>query len=260
MRKTLLIPALSALTLALVGCASKPNPNLDQARASYSQLQTNPQAATLAPIETKEAADMLSRAELAYTGDNDQKTVDQLAYLTNQRVVVAEETIRMKTAEQILSGAAAQRTQARLDARTAQVDSLLGTLKPQPTPRGDMVTLGDVLFEVDRAELKPAGMRQLYTLGDYLKKNPERQVVVEGFTDSTGTASHNMQLSQRRADSVKVALTSMGIAPQRITTQGYGMSNPVASNDTPDSRVLNRRVEITISPDAQPVAPRVITQ
>ena len=255
MRKTLLIPALSALTLALAGCASKPNPNLDQARASYNQLQTNPQAATLAPVETKEAADMLSRAELAYSGDN-----DQLAYLTNQRVVVAEETIRMKTAEQNLAGAAAQRTQARLEARTAQVDSLLGALKPQATPRGDMVTLGDVLFEVDRAELKPAGMRQLYTLGDYLKKNPERQVVVEGFTDSTGTVSHNLELSQRRADSVKAALVSMGIAPQRITTQGYGKSNPVASNDTPDSRVLNRRVEITISPDAQPVAPRVLTQ
>ncbi|TRX75531.1 OmpA family protein [Pseudomonas mangiferae] len=259
MNKFIAIPVLSALSLAMVACASKPNPNLEQARSNYSTLQSQPQANSLAALETKEAGDMLNRAEQAYRDKQDASHVDQLAYLTNQRVQVAQETIRLRTAESDLRNAASQRTQAQLDARTQQMNILkneLQNLKPQQTDRGSVITLGDMLFEVDRAELKRSGLANVQQLATFLNQHPERLVVVEGFTDSTGTVEHNLRLSQARADSVRRALVSMGVSPQRITTQGFGKDYPVADNATASNRALNRRVEVTVSNGPEPVAPR----
>ncbi len=258
MNKLISVSALSVLSLALVACASKPNPNLDQAHSNYSALTAQPQAQTLAALETKEAADMLARADIAYADGKPQAQVDQLAYISNQRVEVARQTLLQKQAEQQLANAPAQRTQAQLDARNKQVDTLLQQLQSKQTPRGTVVTLGDVLFQIDRAELTPNGLRNVQQLGTYLQQNPNSQVVVEGFTDNTGTTDHNLRLSQARADSVRSALVAMGVSPTRITTHGFGKDYPVASNATPDSRTLNRRVEVTIADGNAPVAPRVL--
>jgi outer membrane protein OmpA-like peptidoglycan-associated protein len=258
MNKLISVSALSVLSLALVACASKPNPNLDQAHSNYSALTAQPQAQTLAPLETKEAADMIARADIAYTDGKPQSQVDQLAYISNQRVEVARQTMLQKQAEQSLANAPAQRTQAQLDARNQQVNVLLQQLQAKQTPRGTVVTLGDVLFQIDRAELTPNGLRNVQELGNYLQQNPNSQVVVEGFTDNTGTTDHNLRLSQARADSVRSALVGMGVSPTRITTHGFGKDYPVASNASPDSRTLNRRVEVTIANGGAPVAPRVL--
>ncbi|MNL51967.1 Outer membrane porin F precursor [compost metagenome] len=81
-------------------------------------------------------------------------------------------------------------------------------------------------------------------------------MIVEGYTDSTGTASHNQSLSERRAGSVRMALVKMGVDPARIVAQGYGKEYPVAENGSVSGRAMNRRVEVTISNDNQPVIPR----
>ncbi|MEN0106740.1 MAG: OmpA family protein [Pseudomonas sp.] len=258
MNKLISVSALSVLSLALVACASKPNPNLDQAHSNYQALTAQPQAQTLAGVETKEAADMLARADIAYSDGKPQAQVDQLAYISNQRVEVARQTLLQKQAEQSLANAPAQRTQAQLDARNAQVDVLKQQLQAKQTPRGTVVTLGDVLFQIDRAELTPNGMQNVQQLGAYLQQNPDSQVMVEGFTDNTGTTDHNLRLSQARADSVRSVLVAMGVSPTRITTHGFGKDYPVASNASPDSRTLNRRVEVTIANGAAPVTPRVL--
>ena len=257
MNKFIAVPALSLLSLALVACASKPNPNLEQANSNFSQLQAEPKANSLAPLETKDASDMLARANKAYSDREDVVQVDHLAYITNQRVELARQTIKQKEAEAALAKAPAQRTQAQLDARNQQVDVLLNQLKAKKTERGDVVTLGDVLFQIDRSELNPNGLRNVQQLANYLSQNTDRQVVVEGFTDSTGTVDHNLRLSKARADSVRRALVAAGVNPTRITTHGFGKDYPVASNDTADSRSLNRRVEVTIANGPGPVAPRV---
>ena len=137
-----------------------------------------------------------------------------------------------------------------------EIRKLQQDLQAKQTERGTLVTFGDVLFDLNKAELKPAGMRGVQKLAEFLNDNPERKVVVEGYTDSTGSASYNQQLSERRAQSVMRALTRAGVDAQRIQTVGYGEEYPVASNDTPASRAMNRRVEVTISNDNKRVAPR----
>ncbi|MGE8498398.1 MAG: OmpA family protein [Pseudomonas sp.] len=256
MRNHVMIPALLALSVGLAACSSQPNVNLEQARSNYATLQTDPQASKLAALETKDASDMLDKAEQAYRNDADEKRVDQLSYLTTQRVEVARHTIALRTAEENLEQTAAQRAQARLDARDQQIRKLQMDLQAKQTERGTLVTFGDVLFDVDRAELKTNGLGNVNKLATFLQENPERKVIIEGYTDSTGSASHNQSLSERRANSVRTALVKMGVSPERIVTQGYGKEYPVASNSDASGRAMNRRVEVTISNDAKPVAPR----
>ena len=256
MRKQLMIPALLAASVALAACSSQPNPSLEQARTNYSALQTNPKASELAALETKDASEWLDKADKAYRDKEDAKKVDQLAYLTIQRVEVAKETIALKTAENELKGAAAQRAQARLDARDAQIKQLQQSLNAKQTERGTLVTFGDVLFDLNKAELKSSGLVNVNKLAQFLQENPDRKVIVEGYTDSTGAAAYNQSLSERRANSVRMSLVKMGVDPTRIVAQGYGKEYPVADNNSTSGRAMNRRVEVTISNDNQPVAPR----
>jgi outer membrane protein OmpA-like peptidoglycan-associated protein len=119
-----------------------------------------------------------------------------------------------------------------------------------------VVTIGDVLFATDRAELTPNGMATVRKLADVMMQNPDRSVLVEGFTDSTGSTAHNQDLSERRAASVAQALTGLGVPRERVAMRGYGEAYPVASNDSASSRQMNRRVEIVLSNEGAPIPPR----
>ncbi|MES2150211.1 MAG: OmpA family protein [Pseudomonadota bacterium] len=141
-------------------------------------------------------------------------------------------------------------------ARAAQLEAQMADLQAKKTERGMIITIGDVLFDTDQARLKPDGMATLRKLADVLTQNPERTVLVEGFTDSTGSHAHNQELSERRANAVRSALTAMGVAPQRVAMRGYGESYPVAANDSGANRQLNRRVEIVLSNEGVAIAPR----
>ncbi len=146
----------------------------------------------------------------------------------------------------------AQRATRESQARAAQLEAQLAELSAKKTERGIVITLGDVLFGVDMARLNPDGMRTAQKLADVLRQNPNRNVLIEGYTDSTGTAPYNQELSERRAGAVRTALQEMGVATTRVTARGYGQSNPVAANDTAANRQLNRRVEIVLSdPDGK---------
>lgn|SRR5690606_12544747 len=256
MRKHVMIPALLALSVGLAACSHQPNANLEAARSNFSTLQSDPQANKVAALETKEAQEWLDKADRAYLEKEDEKKVDQLAYLTNQRVEVAKQTIALRTAEADLKSAAAHRAQARLDARDAQIRKLQESLNAKQTERGTLVTFGDVLFDFDRAELKSSALPNVTRLAQFLQQNPDRQVIVEGYTDSVGSAGYNLSLSERRANSVRTALVRAGVEPSRIVAQGHGMQYPVADNGSESGRAQNRRVEVTISNDDQPVAPR----
>ena len=110
-----------------------------------------------------------------------------------------------------------------------------------------MLTLGDVLFDFDKATLKSGGIRAVEKLSLFLLEYPERTVSIEGYTDSIGSEEYNRKLSLRRADAVRQALIERDISPRRIAIKGYGEQYPVASNSTEAGRQRNRRVEVVIS-------------
>lgn len=158
-----------------------------------------------------------------------------------------------------LSRRDAERAQQEAIQATQQARSLqsqIQALQARQTERGLVLTLGDVLFDHDKAQLKAGATRTIQRLVQFLNQYPERKVLVEGFTDSTGAEDYNRRLSEQRANAVRTALLSKGISPDRIEVRGYGKSFAVASNDTPEGRQQNRRVEIVISTGAGAVPER----
>ena len=143
----------------------------------------------------------------------------------------------------------AQQIAADASAKTLQLEAQLAELAAKKTERGLIITLGDVLFATDVARLNANGLVMAQRLATVLQQNPQRTVLIEGFTDSTGKAQYNQDLSERRAMAVAEALLAQGVARERIRQRGYGESYPVAANDTAQNRQLNRRVEIVLSDD-----------
>jgi len=143
--------------------------------------------------------------------------------------------------------AAAERQAADEAAKSQKLQQELQGLQTKADARGMVVTLGDVVFDTGKADLQEGGRRAVARLASVLKEHPERKVLVEGFTDSTGSPGLNMALSEERADAVRAALVSQGVPSDRIITRGYGEAYPVAGNQTPAGRQLNRRVEIVFS-------------
>lgn len=157
---------------------------------------------------------------------------------------------RQETARQAREKQAS--VQARLDSKIDQLQSQISELKTRKTDRGLVVTLGgDVLFDTGQATLKPGARNALGNFARAVKDEQPRRIIVEGFTDSTGTSELNHRLSEERAAAVKSALVQYGIPAERIVTRGMGEAFPVASNATPGGRQLNRRVEIIVPDEAR---------
>ena len=162
---------------------------------------------------------------------------------------------RTREAEQARTAA----DQARIDADVAKQQALasqrragaleneLADLKAKQTDRGMVLTLGDVLFDTGRATLKAGAMRTVDELAAFLQQHPERKVLIEGYTDSVGSDDLNLDLSQRRAEAVRDALTRRNVPFDHVQVHGLGERYPVASNDTGAGRQLNRRVEVVFS-------------
>jgi outer membrane protein OmpA-like peptidoglycan-associated protein len=113
-----------------------------------------------------------------------------------------------------------------------------------------VLTLGDVLFDTNKATLKPGADQRIDRLATFLQKNPNERLIIEGYTDSTGSEEYNQELSQRRAQAVAEVLAGQGIPASRYQVVGKGQAFPVASNATPAGRQQNRRVEVVFSDQA----------
>lgn len=296
MTKLRVLPAAVAVAIVLSACSSAPitTSELDGARGDFVAAQSNPAVAASAPVEFKAAADALDRANAAAAQRESLADIDKLAYIAKQKIATAQEVTKQRQAEANVAQAGRQRDEVRLEARTAEADKArmaaerakadadaarqqadtaaasardeqakaaalqqqLNDLQAKQTDRGLVITLNDVLFNVDKAELSAEGMRTAQKLADVLAQEPKSMVLIEGFTDSTGSSSHNLDLSQRRADAVRQALVGMGVPANKISTKGYGAAYPVAGNNDAASRQLNRRVEIVLSQNGAPITNR----
>lgn len=165
----------------------------------------------------------------------------------------------MKSRELDLMKREAEKAKLLADAKIRESQQLLKEmteLKARQTERGIVLTIGDVLFATGKADITSGAKRSMDKLAEFLKAQPARNVVIEGYTDSVGSDNYNLELSEKRAESAKNELVERGVAAERITTRGFGKRDPVASNDSPEGRKLNRRVEVIIlnevaKPDGQ---------
>lgn len=201
-----------------------------------------------------EQARMISQATA-----EDAERARQEALAAQQR-----EAETLRTAEQAIEEAsqakalaASSATEAQLARREAelameQADTLrrqLENLQLRQTESGVVVTLGDVLFETGQTELREEAMASLVEVVDLLQSEPDKQIRIEGHTDSTGDAETNLEISERRANAVLNALVSLGVDEARFTMAGMGEDFPIASNDTEDGRAQNRRVDVILLDD-----------
>jgi outer membrane protein OmpA-like peptidoglycan-associated protein len=279
-RTRVLISIGSALGIA--ACASVPQPNaaLEGARSEVQTAQANPNVAKYAAVDLDAAKKQLEIAQAAYLR-HDEPAIAQPAYLATQMARLAEAHGAAKADDARVAAGRGERDKIQLDARTREVDTAtqatnaavvqrdqateqaarlqaeVDQLKAKPTPRGLVLTLGDVLFDTGKSQLNPGAARKLDQLAQFLTDHPERKVQIDGFTDSVGTDSYNQTLSQARADAVKSALVTRGIDSSRVETQGYGKGFPVADNADSGGRQLNRRVEVVIGDESgDPIAAR----
>lgn len=281
-------PVFAAALLAaglMAGCATRaPLDSVEQARAQVNRTANDAEVVRLAPLELKSATDTLARADKVWADDNDAAEANHLAYLAGQRAEIATQTARARQLDadikkagtdaerlRLMREADQARLQADANARSAQTAQLqamsaeqraaqngarvraleaqLRDIEAQQTERGLLVTLGDVLFAFNKAELSAQAAPRLDKLAEFLRQFPDRKLIIEGHTDSVGGDSYNQDLSERRAQAVQSALVQRGVAPDRITARGYGKTYPVAENGSAEGRAMNRRVEIVIADD-----------
>jgi outer membrane protein OmpA-like peptidoglycan-associated protein len=269
------LATMCAAALGLVACASTPksNPVLDSARATVQSAESDPNVNQFAAVDLDNARKELAAADQA-NAQRKIEDVNQHAYLAAQMARIAQVHGAAKADDARVANGRVERDRIQLEARTREVSNAqaqtaeavaqrdqfkaeLDQLKATQTSRGIVLTLGDVLFDTGKSELKSGGSRKLEQLAQFLRDHPNRRVQIEGFTDSVGSDSYNEGLSQRRADAVKAALVSHGIDAGRIGTQGYGKAFPVAGNADSGGRQLNRRVEVVIAAaDNAEISPR----
>ena len=268
---TLRAMLLAATTLAAAGCAGHQNSAmLTETEQHFTQARNDPAITEYAPTQLREAEQSLTAArQAALTGAPD---VDHLAYLADKKLDIARTSAEQQAAlaqrQTLLSRSgqvqAEQRAQtAQLQASNAeqraasaerqvrQLAAQVQAAKARETAEGTVLTFTDLLFQPGDAKLQPGSELRLGPLAEYMRQHPDRTVVVQGHTDTTGDPDNNLALSRRRAEAVRDYLVSQGVAPERVIARGYGEEFPIASNQTPAGRQENRRVEVVIAPPPQ---------
>ncbi len=203
------------------------------------------QARADAQAQQAAAAQAQAQAEQAQQAQQQAELARQQSELAQQQA-----TQQAQQAEQARQQAEQQRQQAENDKaqmRARMLQQLNQVLQTRDTARGLIVNMPDVLFDTGKADLKSSARERLAKVAGILIAYPDIHVEIDGYTDSTGSLEFNERLSQQRAESVRSYLASQGVNSASITTQGFGPSQPIASNDTAAGRQQNRRVELVVS-------------
>ena len=189
------------------------------------------------------AADSLQRARMAALLNLSEAQRQQLA----QQQQLSQAEIAALSMETDSLRRANEAANAALAAAFTQLRTLVTEITNlRETSRGIVISLSDILFDVNKATLKPGAQSNIGRIAAVLKQYPDKQIAVEGHTDATGADDYNQKLSEDRAAAVRAALVQGGVDPGSITSKGLGETTPVATNDTPAGRQQNRRVEVVV--------------
>jgi outer membrane protein OmpA-like peptidoglycan-associated protein len=220
------------------------------------------EAKAKAAAEAKRQAERAALEQRAVTAEGESARIaEQLREVQVQREALASESANLAkqtetlTAERDAIKAERDRIEADRQAIAKERDELAGMLKgalstvaeTSETARGVIVSLSGILFDVNKATLKPASQLAVAKLAGILMVFPNMNLSIEGYTDATGSAELNMRLSSERARAVYEFLMAQGISSARMKYQGFGPENPVAPNDTEANRARNRRVEVVLT-------------
>ncbi len=257
------------LAVLMCSCASAPKSYspLEDAKAKLEATKNQPNINEVASVTLYEANEQLKKAESALS-ENDTSTADHHIYLAIRKQQIAQELFIKHQQEQELANlkqqqlemiAHARRNESsratsetrKAQQRIQQLEQALGQYKAEETSRGTILVINDLLFNSGGANLKPASQRRLDPLVQYLQGNSQREIIIEGHTDSIGNPEVNKRLSLMRAETVKEYLITRDIDAARIETRGFGEEVPVATNTTNAGRSLNRRVEVVIKTPGQ---------
>lgn len=203
-----LLAGLAALPLFLAACVSSPPPEVQALRAQYDEAARDPRVNEHAPLQLRDAGEALARLEA--TPRRDREEIAHYAYLTRQRITIAKTAADAGAFEGELAELGEQRDELRLsereqEASTAierarELEARLSELKAEQTNRGLVMTMSDVLFAFNSADLLPGAERLLGEVTTLLNEFPEREIFVEGHTDAVGGDEYNRELSRRRAE------------------------------------------------------------
>lgn len=253
------LSAVVVLLALLGGCAAAPDPRqaLEQAQLDYRQVANDAAVLASAAKDVMRAGESLARAERLASYWGSEEDVAHYAYLSQRYSAIAREHHLLAVERQRLGRLVLERERLQLALREAKLLSVqqqsrwleeqFVNLAATETERGLVMSLGDVLFDSGRAELKPGASRIVLKLLQFLQINPRRVVRIEGYTDSHGTAAENLALSRARAQAVADVLVDLGIDAGRIEVRAYGEGYPLAANASSHGRAQNRRVEIVFS-------------
>ncbi len=194
--------------------------------------------------EAQAAQSQLAAQQEALNAERARAAADRAA-AERARAEAQAATANAAAADSAAKAAAAQQSVVAIRQRLrAQLNSVLAT---QETARGLVVTLGDVLFDTGKSNLKQTAQLSLAKVSVILQQYPDLKLQIEGYTDSVGGDEYNVKLSQDRANATQAFLISNNVDPGNITSTGYGKSHPVADNGTAQGKAQNRRVEMVVS-------------
>jgi outer membrane protein OmpA-like peptidoglycan-associated protein len=216
------------------------------ANARQAQAQAEAEAAAQKAQQEQEARARAEQQSQA-AAQAQQEAQQRAEAATQARQQAEQQAQQQQTAAQQAEQAAQQAIRQQQQLRASLFEQFNRILPTTDTARGLKVNLADVLFDTAKYNLKSPAREALAKLSGIVLSHPGLKLQVEGFTDSTGSETFNQTLSEERANSVRAFLIAQGVDPTTINAIGYGESNPVASNNTPQDRQQNRRVEILIS-------------
>jgi len=238
---------MSMMCLGLLSaCATTPsmqdNTALQEADRAVAAVAEDQDVHEYAAVELEKAKDKLDQAKTTWRNTGDRTRTQHLAYMAKRQAQTAEAVAKKGKARAQAEEAGKKRKNLQIQ----ELRSKLAALKPRQTDKGIVLTLGNVLFAFDSAKLNAQAQEPLDKLASFLHAHTADRVQVNGYTDSTGSQAYNQRLSERRAQSVADAMTARGIDRSRMTIEGHGEADPVASNSTASGRQQNRRVEFVI--------------